>query len=194
MTLFAYKLRVMIGALIWREESVRREDFSSLHSPPPFFYLSCGRKKEGRRSRSHGSSFATFTQTPTGLGTCKHMHGLSPFPPWRHVQGSRDHPECFALHCWTVPFSALEEGERLLVAKRWVKPFHCQHPSFTQASVSQGNSLSCPLHVCVSLKVCVCVCTCVSVCEEEREWKRNMKRKSRLDDSQPNLLQFPLHD
>lgn len=190
MTLFAYKLRVMIGALIWREENVRREDFSFFSLP--LLFVSRKQKKKKRIPRF--KFLATFTHTPTSISTCKHMHGLSPFPPWRHVQGSRDHPECFALHCWTVLFSALEEGERLHVAKRWVRPFHCQHPSFTQASVSQGNSLSCPLHVCVSLKVCVCVCICVSVCEEECKWKRNMKRKSRLDDSQPNLLQFPLHD
>lgn len=108
---------------------------------------------------------ATFTHTSISL--CTHAQPIL-FLPWRHVQGSRDHPECFALHCLAVPFSALEGGERLFSAKRWVRPFHCQHPSFTQASVSQGNSLSCPLHVSVSLNVCVCIRVCIRMCVRRR--------------------------
>lgn len=176
MTLFAYKLRVMIGALIWREENVRREDFSFFFSLPLLFV---SRKQKKKKRIPRFKFLATFTHTPTSISTCKHMHGLSPFPPWRHVQGSRDHPECFALHCWTVLFSALEEGERLHVAKRWVRPFHCQHPSFTQASVSQGNSLSCPLacvcvseSVCLRMHMCVCVWGRVQVKEEHEKEKQ----------------------
>ena len=193
MTLFAYRLLVTIWAVIWEEEK---------RGGLPFFSAFVVMKKK-KKQIPRLKFLATFTHT--NISVCTHARPISFSPSWRHVQGSRDHPECFALHCLAVPFSALEGGERLFFAKRWVRPFHCQHPSFTQASVSQGNSLSCPPacvciseYVCVRVYMCVCVCVClcvcVCVCEEECKWKGNMKGKSRLDDSLPNLLQFPLHD
>lgn len=185
MTLFAYKF-TMIEAPLWTKEILRAERFLS---PPPIFVLS---KKEKRIPRLKFP--AAFAQTHTGISTSTKCAAYLLFPKRRHVQGSRDHPECFALHCWTVLFSALEGGERLLLAKRWVRPFHCQHPSFTQASVSQGNSLSCPLYVCISLNVLGGGCLCMHICGEKHKRKGNMKGKSRLDDSLPELLRFPHHN
>lgn len=134
------------------------------------FHLCLKKEKEEEKRIPRLKFPATFTPTQAHA----QMHGPSSVPPWRHVQGSRDHPECFALHCWALPFSALEGGERLISAKRWVRPFHCQHPSFTQASVSQGNSFLSPACVCISVNMCVRVY--ISVCvrrsaSERGTWK-----------------------
>lgn len=65
----------------------------------------------------------------------------------------------------------------------------------------RATLLSCPLHASVSVNVCVRLCThtseCSCVCKEERERNKNMRERERergLEDSLPNLLQFPLHD
>lgn len=105
---------------------------------------------------------------------------------WRHVQGSRDHPKCFALHCWAAPFSALV-GERPLSAKKMGQvfslPASCFHPGLCLPGQLAFFSLY------------MCVCVCVTEQEEEhkkgRTWKRGEKKQVQWLAAKPSPVSSP---
>lgn len=113
----------------------------------------------------------TYTDTSVYAGVCVHPCPARLLCHWRHVQGSRDHPKCFALHCWAAPFSALV-GERPLSAKKMGQvfslPASCFHPGLCLPGQLAFFSLY------------MCVCVCVTEQEEEhkkgRTWKRGEKK------------------
>lgn len=115
----------------------------------------------------------THANTPTeslcAACTLTHPLLLLLLLPWRHVQGSRDHPECFALHCLALPFSACEggggrggevgRGGRRALCQEMGQALSLPASFFHPGLCLPGQLfLSCPPNVSVSLNACVCEC------------------------------------